>query len=102
MKLKIGSDCTVAATNIRAELRAMFPGVKFGVRSSRFSMGDSIHIDWIDGPTSSEVRSLVAKYQAGSFDGSSDSYDYEINEFKKTHGSTKFIITERSCSISSN
>jgi len=52
-------------------------------------MGDSITIDWIDGPTPSEVRSLVAKYQAGSFDGSSDSYDYEINEFKKAHGSTR-------------
>lgn len=95
MKLKNGTDCTTAAANIRTELRATLPGVKFSVRSSRFSMGDSVDIEWTDGPSVSEVRAIVGKYQAGSFDGSTDSYDYSLNDFHKAHGSTKFVTLQR-------
>jgi hypothetical protein len=40
----------LAASNIRAELKKAFPGVKFSVRSETFSGGDSIDVKWMDGP----------------------------------------------------
>lgn len=98
MKLKNGTDCTTAAANIRTELRASLPGVKFSVRSEKFSMGNAVRVSWTDGPRASEVRAIVGKYQAGSFDGSTDSYDYSLNDFHKAHGSTKFVTLQRDSS----
>jgi len=66
-----------AAAMIRKELKATFKGVKFSVTSSSYSNGNSIHIEWIDGPTSLEVKKISDKYEMGSFDGSDDCYHYD-------------------------
>jgi tRNA A37 threonylcarbamoyladenosine dehydratase len=65
---------TEAAKLIRAELKASFPGIKFSVRSSVYSMGSSIDVRWTMGPTEKAVEAIVGKYQDGYFDGMDDSY----------------------------
>jgi hypothetical protein len=85
-----------AAKNIRIELARAFPGVKFSVKSSRFSMGDSIRINWIDGPTTAQVEAIVNRYEAGSFDGSTDCYNYRGDRaFTDAFGDAKFVQTSR-------
>lgn len=75
-----GTDLTTAAKNMRAELRAAFPRVKFAVRSKRFAGGDSINVSWTDGPPSAQVDAIVDKYADGDFDGMTDSYNYRRSE----------------------
>jgi hypothetical protein len=65
-----------AAAAIKAELKAAFPGVKFSVNSESFSMGNSVNINWTDGPTVAEVEKISSKYQYGHFNGMEDLYEY--------------------------
>lgn len=55
----------------------MYPGVKFSVRSENYSGGDSVRINWTDGPELVEVEAIASKYEAGSFDGMTDMYVYK-------------------------
>lgn len=80
-----------AAKNIRVELKRAFPAVRFLVRTSRFSMGDSITVTWTDGPTSSQVDAIIDRYSAGSFDGSQDVYTYERNAWTDAFGDAKYV-----------
>ena len=64
-----------AAKNIHIELKAEFPGVKFSVTSKSYSMGNSINVDWTDGPTEKQVDEIISKYQYGSFNGQDDCYN---------------------------
>ena len=59
------SNHAATAKAIRTELK-QFSGVKFSVKSDSYSMGSSVSISWIDGPTESAVSSIVSKYQYGS------------------------------------
>lgn len=70
------SSSANCATAIREELKKEFAGVKFSVKSSNFSGGDSVHIQWTDGPTYEEVNNIVKKYQYGNFNGMEDIYEY--------------------------
>lgn len=65
-----------AAAAIREELKTKFKGVKFSVTSDTFSMGNSVHISWTDGPTEDEVSAITSKYQYGHFNGMEDIYEY--------------------------
>jgi len=65
-----------AAAAIREELKTKFKGVKFSVTSDNFSMGNSVHISWTDGPTEDEVSAITSKYQYGHFNGMEDIYEY--------------------------
>lgn len=38
-------------------------------------MGDSVHVNWTDGPTSDEVDRIISKYQYGHFNGMEDMYE---------------------------
>lgn len=69
-----GSAATAKA--IRERLKKEFPSVKFSVKSENFSMGNSVHISWTDGPVSQVVELITNQYQYGSFDGMTDSYNY--------------------------
>ena len=73
------TGAAACADAIRAELKTAFPGVKFSVRSSTFSMGDSVHISWTDGPATKDVELISGKYQAGTFNGMDDIYEYSEN-----------------------
>jgi len=79
------SSAALAAKAIRKELKEKFPGVKFSVRSSNFSMGNSVDIAYntvlhgFDGDgkaPANEVWKVANKYQYGHFDGMTDSYEY--------------------------
>lgn len=88
----------VAAKNIRIELKQTFPGIKFGVKTRSFSMGNDIKVSWTDGPTSDQVNAIIQKYSAGSFDGSVDLYTYEHNDWTEAFGSAKYVFADRSYS----
>jgi hypothetical protein len=70
------SRAATCAAAIRKELKEKFPGVKFSVRSETYAGGDSVRINWTDGPEHAEVEAIAAKYEAGSFDGMTDMYVY--------------------------
>lgn len=54
---------------MRADLKANFPGVKFGVRTSA---GKTLNIEWTDGPPTKAVSDLTDKYSGEGFDGMTD------------------------------
>lgn len=87
-----------ACKNIRIELKRAFPGVKFSVKSERYSGGDNISVGWTDGPTTEQVDKIVDKYSGGSFDGMTDSYDYSDAVWIDVYGDAKYIHTSRSYS----
>lgn len=64
-----------AASLLRQELKKEFPRTKFSIRSQSYAGGSSIHIEWVNGPTSSRVDSIADKYSYGRFDPMTDSYD---------------------------
>ena len=51
------------AKEIRAQLKATFPGIKFWVTSK-----NSINISWVDGPTQQSVDAIANRYQSVSRD----------------------------------
>jgi hypothetical protein len=71
------TEAATTAKAIRAELKKSFPNVKFSVTSETFSMGDAVRISWTDGPRESAVEAITGKYQAGSFNGMEDIYEYD-------------------------
>lgn len=73
-KGKLSSHAAAAAA-IKAELTSLYPHIKFSVKSDSFSMGDSVHVNWTDGPTDSEVNDVIKKYQYGHFNGMEDIYE---------------------------
>ncbi len=80
-----------AAKNMRTELGQAFPGVVFKVKSSTFSGGNSIDVDWTNGPTNEQVDEIVSKYKYGHFDGYDDSY----NSDHSAYGSAVGIVLGR-------
>ncbi len=66
-----------ASLNLKAELKAKFPGVNFSVRSDR----NSITVKYTDGPALADVESIAYKYKAGDFDGMDDSYSYDHSAY---------------------
>lgn len=75
-KTKPMTPHAACAKAIRAELKKVFPAVKFSVTSESFSMGNAVRISWTDGVTTDQVNEITRKYQYGSFDGMTDSYNY--------------------------
>jgi len=57
---------------IRKILKAKFTGIKFSVRSESYSMGSSVRVCWLDGPTSKQVDQAVGVLAGSTFDGSID------------------------------
>ncbi len=64
-----------AAKSIRKELKKVFPLTKFSVTSQTYSDGNSVHVEWINGPISEEVGKMVYKYQYGHFNAMEDIYE---------------------------
>lgn len=89
------SSLTAAAKNIRIELKAAFPGVKFSVKSRRFSGGDAIDVRWTDGPNTEQVDAIIDKYSAGSFDGMTDCYNYATSAWTIAFGDAKYVHSAR-------
>jgi hypothetical protein len=90
-----GYGCVVAAKNIRKELKAAFPGVKFSVVSEKYAGGNSINVRYEDGPAVAEVEAIANKYAVGNFDGMTDCYNYEASYWADAFGGSKFIFVGR-------
>lgn len=63
---------TETAKLVREALAKHFPGVKFSVRSRKYSGGNSIDIYWTDGPASWQVEPIARLFEGAGFDGSID------------------------------
>lgn len=85
-----------AAKNIRIELKALWPSVKFSVKGESFSGGDAIRVSWEDGPIEAQVDAIVSKYKAGSFNGMEDIYEYSRSAWKEAFGDAKYLSCSRS------
>lgn len=95
---KEGDSLRAAAKNIRIELGRAFPGVKFSVKSRRFSGGDAIDVSWIDGPVSAQVDAIIDRYSAGSFNGMEDLYEYSRDAWTDAFGDAKYVHSRREMS----
>ena len=93
-KGEFGSYGKPAASNIRFELKAAFPKVKFSVRTDH----GTINIGWTDGPTTEAVKAITSKYEGGSFDGMNDLYTHSDTPFTVVFGSAKYVFENRSYS----
>jgi hypothetical protein len=61
---------------VRQAVKAAFPGVKFQVRSSNYSLGSSVDVSWDNGPTEQQVDKVVDQYSGADFDGMADIKTY--------------------------
>uniref|UniRef100_A0A6H1ZAH5 Large polyvalent protein associated domain-containing protein n=1 Tax=viral metagenome TaxID=1070528 RepID=A0A6H1ZAH5_9ZZZZ len=90
------SSHALGSKNIKKELARAFPGVKFSVRSDCYTGGDSIDINWTDGPLTEQVKEITDKYQEGNFDGMNDIYEYNHdNVFPDVFGGAKYVFENR-------
>lgn len=86
----------LAAINIRRELKASFPGVKFSVKTDHYT---EVRITWLDGPTSGQVRAMVDKYSGGFFDGMADSYESRDTPWTTVFSSANYVNVSRGHSV---
>ncbi|WP_247753203.1 LPD29 domain-containing protein, partial [Citrobacter freundii] len=85
-------EAATVSSNIRAELKKAFPGVKFSVKKLSF---DCVQISWTDGPTKNEVEAISDKYEDGHFNGMEDIYEYNTSPFNVVYGGVKYVTTRR-------
>jgi hypothetical protein len=63
---------TETAALVRQALKEAFKGIKFSVKSSKYSMGASISVRWEDGPNDDQVNAVIARFAGSYFDGMQD------------------------------
>ena len=90
------TESAQAAKAIRQELKKEFPTVTFSVTSQNFSGGNSVRVEWTDGPTSEQVDAFIGKYQYGSFDGMTDSYN--MDNCRNDMPQAKYVQSQRDIS----
>ena len=103
------SDAALAAKNLRRDLRKQFPKLKFSIKSENYSGGSSVRasielyeVDGWDPAKANKINNLAKKtacrYQYGSFDGMTDSYDYnsdaDSRNFTNTFGGAKYVFID--------
>jgi hypothetical protein len=88
----------LGAKNLRIELKRAFPGLKFSVKSETYSGGDSINVNWINGPTTEEVKKISDKYQECDFDGMTDSENYRHGAWTEVFGGAHYVSENRDIS----
>lgn len=74
----MATQAALAAKALKQEIKALFPGLKFSVRSENYANGCSVNVGYTDQPPHihKAISSLAAKYQYGHFDGMNDIYEY--------------------------
>lgn len=86
------SNQAQVAKLLRKELKEKFPEINFNVQSKSFSGGNDVNIDYINGVPADEIRKICHKYEARSFDGMTDMYNYD---YDKTGPTAKYIFVNR-------
>lgn len=71
-----------ASLNLKAELVAKFPGVKFSVRGDH----NSINVKYTDGPSKDDVEAIANKYKDGHFNGMEDIHENDNSAHGKAFG----------------
>lgn len=74
------------ANELKAKLKNSFPEFKFSVRSRVYSMGSSIDINWIDGPTEEEVKKITNEFE---------SIDYDEYTGEILSGGNRYVMLRR-------
>lgn len=90
-------SCADTAKLVRAALKESFPGVKFSVRSSVYSGGASINVNYIDGPTYDQVKAVVSVFEGSYFDGMTDykGLNYSSIDGQEVRFGADFIFVNR-------
>lgn len=91
------SEHAKCAQHIRNDLKKAFPGIKFRVASEIYSMGTSVLVEWVNGPTIQIIESIIKKYQYGHFNGIEDIYEHS-NE-RDNIPQVKFVSCQREVSV---
>ena len=59
-----------------------------------------VYVRWTDGPAVECVDDIINRYQAGRFDGMTDSYNYSNTPFSAAFGSVQYVSSSREVSDS--
>lgn len=94
-------SCAETAKLIRQALKEAFPGVKFSIRSSVYSGGASIRINYVDGPTSDQVKAIAGKFEGSYFCGMTDYKGLNYGSFdgQEVRFGADFVFVNRSLSL---
>lgn len=95
VKGRVLTQSAQTALLIRKILKKEYPMVKFSVTSDNFANGNSVDVRWEDGIPSSKLESFLRQFEYGSFDGMTDSYNYDNH---KEHPQAKYVMSQRSLS----
>ncbi len=92
-------SCADTAKMVRKTLAAEFPGIKFSVRSRTYSMGASMDVEWMDGPSGKTVDSKIQQFAGASFDAMQDLKEYHESIHPETGKPVRwgadYIFTQR-------
>jgi hypothetical protein len=93
-------DAAQVAKMVRKALKESFPGVPFSVRTSKYSGGASIDIDYLDGPPIAAVEAVAKIYAGSYFDGSIDYKGavYHLLDGKPVRFLANFVFVNRQLS----
>lgn len=58
----MSTNHALVAALIRKELKQLYPGIKFSIRSWKAAGGETVHVNWGDDPVYDEVYALTRKY----------------------------------------
>ena len=78
----------LAARNIRATLRLVFPGTRFSVR--RTACG-TVTVNYKDGPCVEQVGDAVRRYRAGRYNANAGAYEYSRQPWTAVFGGAKYV-----------
>lgn len=90
-----GKDATgkLAATNLRRQLLAAYPGTRFRVRTAG---SGELSVTWKDGPTTAQLQPIISRYLAGA--GAPDGFEFVPNPWTEVFGAVRRISTTRTAS----
>ncbi len=83
---------TLAAENLRTELKRSFPRSRFTVTMTRFG---SLTIQWSGGPTEKRVEALCQRYRTGHFNYRDGLYEITIEAWHEVFGGAEQISLQR-------
>jgi hypothetical protein len=90
------TEAANAASEIRKVLKIAFPNIKFSVTSENYAGGNSIRVNWENGPTVKQVQQYTKDFEMGSFNGMEDIY--EMTNYNKNIPQVKYLFLNRSMS----
>jgi hypothetical protein len=94
-------SCAETAKLVRAALKESFPGVKFSVKSSVYSGGASINVNYTNGPSYEQVKAVVGVFEGAYFDGMTDykGSNYNTLDGQEVSFGADFIFVNRKFTV---